>query len=142
MVRAGVVKHPLEWPHGGYTEIQDAPRRYRIIDRVALMHLLGISYSERLSQAHCAWVEEALKARERVREKRWTESIAVGDLRFLENVKDQMGGRALGRKVVPSGEGHELREMQASYNGHSHPRNAALSYENRLSWRVYYDKSI
>ena len=25
MVRAGVVKHPSEWPHGGYGEIQNAP---------------------------------------------------------------------------------------------------------------------
>ena len=87
-------------------------------------------------------MEEALKARERVREKRWTGSIAVGDLRFLEEAKDQMGGRALGRKIVPSVDSHELGEMQASYNGHSHSENAALSYENRLFWRVYDDNSI
>jgi REP element-mobilizing transposase RayT len=41
MVRAGVVKHPSEWPYGGYREIPDAPRRYRLIDRDALMQLLG-----------------------------------------------------------------------------------------------------
>lgn len=103
------------------------------------MHLLGISDSERLSQAHCAWVEDALIARERVREKRWTESLAVGDRRFLEAVKDLMGGRALGGKIAPNGEGHELRQVQVSYDGHSHPKNAARCFENTLFWRVYGD---
>jgi putative transposase len=37
MVRAGVVKHPAEWAHGGYREIQLSPKRYRIIDITALM---------------------------------------------------------------------------------------------------------
>lgn len=31
MVRAGVVKHPSEWKHGGYHEIIDPVQRYRII---------------------------------------------------------------------------------------------------------------
>ena len=31
MVRAGVVQHPGEWAHGGYREIQQPPKRYRII---------------------------------------------------------------------------------------------------------------
>ena len=40
MVRAGVVRHPSEWPHCGYGEIQKAPRRYRLIDSRTLMELL------------------------------------------------------------------------------------------------------
>ena len=31
MVRAGVVDHPRLWPFCGYHEIQDPPRRYRVI---------------------------------------------------------------------------------------------------------------
>ena len=31
MVRAGVVTHPSDWAHGGYREIQNPPRRYRLI---------------------------------------------------------------------------------------------------------------
>ncbi len=33
MVRAGVVKHPSEWPFGGYNEIQE-PKRKKCIDSV------------------------------------------------------------------------------------------------------------
>jgi hypothetical protein len=32
MVRAGEVDHPAKWSHGGYQEIQQPPKRYRIID--------------------------------------------------------------------------------------------------------------
>ena len=32
MVRAGVVRHPLEWPFCGYTEIQAPRERYALID--------------------------------------------------------------------------------------------------------------
>ena len=39
MVRAGVVEHPRQWPHGAYHEIQQPPARYRIIDRQALCGL-------------------------------------------------------------------------------------------------------
>jgi putative transposase len=60
MVRAGIVKHPSDWPHSGYGEIQNAPERYRLIDRKALMHLLSISDSDQLSLSHRSWVEEAL----------------------------------------------------------------------------------
>ncbi len=41
MVRAGVVSHPQEWAEGGYLEIQQPPKRYRIIDIPALMGLCG-----------------------------------------------------------------------------------------------------
>jgi putative transposase len=142
MVRAGVVKHPSEWPHGGYTEIQSAPERYRLIDREALMQLLGIDDSERLSLSHRVWVDEALRVKERVRERRWSQSIAVGDLQFVDKVKTQLGGRALGRGVVSSAGGHELRERQVSYNDHFDLENTTLGSQNRLFWRVYDESSI
>jgi len=64
MVRAGVVKHPSEWPHSGYGEIQNTPERYRLIDRKALMQLIGIGHSEQLSLSHRSWIEEVSKAKE------------------------------------------------------------------------------
>ena len=33
MVWAGVVKHPIDWPYGGYTEIQSPRERYAVIDQ-------------------------------------------------------------------------------------------------------------
>ena len=137
MVRAGVVEHPSEWPHSGYGEIQKAPERYRLIDRGMLMELLGISHSEDLSLSHRSWVEEALKSNEGKREKRWTESIAVGNLSFVDQVKTDLRARGFGRKIISSFEGHELRESQLSYRGHFEGKMRPLSYDNSLFWRIY-----
>jgi len=141
MVRAGVVMHPSEWPHGGYAEIQNAPERYRIIDRKALTQLLGVDDDDRLRRSHHSWVEEALKMKEEIRERKWSESVAVGDLAFVEKVKAELGGRALGRNIVSSVGADELREQQVPYNDDFHPENMPLSIENRLFWRVYDDNS-
>jgi len=40
MVRAGVVKHPAEWPFCGYNEIQNPRQRYSLIDYHKLIPLL------------------------------------------------------------------------------------------------------
>ena len=59
MIRAGVVKHPSEWEHSGYREIQAPPKRYSIIDAKGLMQLCGISNAEQLRETHREWVEES-----------------------------------------------------------------------------------
>ena len=66
----------------------------------------------------------------------------MGDLAFVERAKGELGGRALGRQIVSSVGSQELREHQVSYNGHFDLENAALSYKNRLFWRVYDEDSI
>lgn len=137
MVRAGVVEHPSQWPHCGYGEIQKAPERYRLIDRKMLMELLGISDSDELSLCHRNWVEEALKSKERRREKRWSESIAVGNLSFVEQIKTDLRAKGVGRKIISSGDGHELRESQLSYRGHFVGEMEELSDQNSLPWCIY-----
>ena len=137
MVRAGVVKHPSEWPHSGYCEIQKPPERYRLIDRNALMQLLGISGSEQLSLSHRSWVEAALKSGEKFRERKWSESIAVGSLSFIEQAKIDLGARGFGRKITSSEAGHELRETQTSYSDHFGYKKAYLSHKNTLPWHIY-----
>ncbi len=52
MVRAGVVRHPAKWAHGGYREIQQPPKRYRIIDIPALMELGGFNDIATMQQQH------------------------------------------------------------------------------------------
>jgi putative transposase len=136
MVRAGVVSHPSEWPHSGYGEIQNPPERYRLIDRKALMALLGITDSDQLSQSHRSWVEEALKSAVNIRERRWSESIAVGSLPFIERVKTDLGARGFGRKITSSTAGHELRETQGPYRDHFAGEKAPLSPQNTLPWLI------
>jgi putative transposase len=136
-VRAGVVKHPLEWPHCGYGEIQKAPDRYRLIDRKALMELPGVNDGEQLSLSHRSWVEEALKIKAGNREARWSESIAVGSSLFVKQVKTDLGARGFGKKIISSADSHELRESQVAYDGHLGGEKGPLSYENSRLWRVY-----
>jgi len=61
MVRAGMVTHPAEWPHSGYREIQNRPKRYGIIDLRQLSALCGFSEVADFQRAHRDWVDEALK---------------------------------------------------------------------------------
>jgi putative transposase len=136
LVRAGVVEHPSQWPHSGYGELQSPPDRYRLIERNALMELLGIGDSELLSLYHRKWVDTALKNDKKAREKRWSESIAVGSRQFVDQVKTQLGARGVGRKVIQSVDGHELREPQVSYDDRFGWKKGLLSIGNSLPWRI------
>jgi putative transposase len=136
MGQGRMVKHPSEWPHCGYGAIQKAPDRYRLIERKALMELLGMSESDELSLLHRSWVEEALRIKEKGREGRWSERIAVGSLSYVEQVKTELGARGFGRSVFSNAESHELRDLQVSYDGHSASEMGALSHHNTLLYDV------
>jgi hypothetical protein len=45
----------------------------------------------------------------------WTESIAVGGEAFVRGIKERLGIRAKGRKVVRGESRFELREISAPY---------------------------
>ena len=60
MVRAGVVRHPSEWPFSGYNEIENGRERYGLVDHKSLMDLLGIGRMEELKENYRGWVEESL----------------------------------------------------------------------------------
>ena len=68
------------------------------------------------NSAHRQWVEEGLKNNTGRREACWTESVAVGKKKYLDNVKEQLGYRAKGRKVIKGGTGFELKESVVPYN--------------------------
>jgi hypothetical protein len=73
MVRAGVITHPADWPHSGYREIQNPPKRYGIVDVRQLSALCGFTEVADFQRAHRDWVDEALKREMVVRERRWSE---------------------------------------------------------------------
>jgi putative transposase len=52
MVRARVVRHPHDWTHSGYREIQNPPKRYGIIDLRELSSLCGFREIAEFPQAH------------------------------------------------------------------------------------------
>jgi putative transposase len=138
MVRAGVVKHPVEWPFGGYCEIQQPPKRYKLIDQEALVEKCGRSGGmEKFRQTYKHWVNERLNDRPSEREPVWSESIAVGSERFIAATREKLGYLANGRKIIEKDDTFSLREPHISYNTDFDHQNSLLSFENAYYWNVY-----
>jgi len=86
MVRAGVVGHPGEWAWCGYRELMGERERYRLLDIDRLVALLSLNDRESLARIHEQRIGEAIKEGALVRERFWTESIAVGRKTFVEKI--------------------------------------------------------
>jgi len=127
MVRAGVVQHPLEWPNGGYCEIQRPPERYRLINSERLTQLLGFTDVRQMRKAYSSWVQGTLSGGRLEREPKWSESVAVGHPGFLEEIQRQLHARCPGRRILYEDEDYQLREPRASYMQVSGPRKRYLS---------------
>lgn len=115
MVRAGVVDHPKMWPFCGYNEIQDPPRRYRIIDLDCLVRLTGFSDLHQLQSVHRKWVESSLQVKETERQGRWSDSIAVGSKSFIEEVKMKLEFKAKWRSITGSQDDYQLKETVRNF---------------------------
>ncbi|HWP57912.1 MAG TPA: transposase [Candidatus Acidoferrales bacterium] len=134
MVRAGVVNHPSKWVHSGYREIQKPPKRYAIIDLRELTALSGFADTQAFQTAHRQWVQRTLERGLGAREDRWSESIAVGSLSFVENVKRALGHRAAHRAVEQRHGAYALRDQSEPYSGNLGSESEPLSVENTVFW--------
>ncbi|MDD2391118.1 MAG: transposase [Desulfobacterales bacterium] len=141
MVRAGVVSHPSEWVFSGYHEILKPPRRYRLIDREELMKSLGLDSSSDLSGIYQKWIDAELQ-KSKHREKKWSESIAVGRVGFVNHFRERSGHTVKGRNIIGSGETVELREHQSPYSAVFDPKNAPLRPKNMYCWNEFDEISI
>jgi hypothetical protein len=134
MVRSGVVSHPAEWELSGYNEIQYPPDRYGVIDRQGLQQLCGFSDHAEFTAQHRKWIQETITEGRIQRENCWTESLAVGSLKFIEETKTKLGFSSKeGRIEEPDGI-CMLREESEPYNADFAPNNEALSAENAYFW--------
>ena len=136
MVRAGVVKHPAEWPHSGYLAIQQPPKRYRVVDLLALSELCGFDDIKEFQKAHREWVEEGLSGDIAGRDDRWSESLAVGSEGFVEQVKMELGFRAQHRQLAVADGLYTLREPVPPYGDHFDTKNEALRPNNTVPWQT------
>lgn len=84
MVRCGVVKHPSEWQYGGYYEWLSPRKRYRIINEVAALQVLGFAKREHFLQMYNQLVAEKIEKKLVNRDPKWTEQPAVGDEKFIK----------------------------------------------------------
>lgn len=134
MVRAGVVSHPRDWVHGGYREIQQPPKRYRVIDLEKLSALCGFTRITDFQHAHRDWVNTALADQSSAREPRWSDSIAIGSETFVDQVKSELGLTARHREIAETNGAYTLREPFRPYAGHFDPENVPLRPNNTVFW--------
>ena len=130
MVRAGVVRHPSAYGISGYNEIQTPPKRYSIINQQALNNLFCTQDENHFRQMHQEWVDLELKNDESKRQSFWSESVAVGDECFIQNIQQELSGRIPGRSIVSENGTTSLQEPQSSYSTLSGGQKGLLNIEN------------
>jgi putative transposase len=137
MVRAGVVNHPSEWEMCGFNEMQNPPERYAVIDMSSLRNLCGFQDPEQFCEQHRQWVQEAISNGNNQRESCWTESIAVGGIGFVEEVKTRLGSKGIGRRIEEQeADLCVLREESKPYSAVLGSENERLSSQDSYSWDV------
>ncbi|WP_225911482.1 transposase [Desulfuromonas versatilis] len=129
MVRAGVVKHPAEWPHGGYQEVYGTRRRNTVLDLDALLDALELSSVSQLREVYRDWIDEALLTEDGLREEHWTRSIAVGSSDFIRQTQAALGARGKPRDIFQCGEAFVLREAEENYGPDFVPKNRPIAPE-------------
>ena len=134
MVRAGVVHHPSEYACCGYNEIQNSPKRYRIIDSEVLLNYFSIQDENHFRQEHHNWVDIELKNDALARNPHWSEAIAVGSKTFISEIQQELASRAQKRCAVFSNGVTVLKEPQKSYNTVFEGEKGVLSSENGYFW--------
>ena len=86
-----------------------------MIDYAKLMDLFQVSNLDNLRKAHRDWVDEAMANGSPFKDDLWTESVAVGDEDFIEEVKDRLGAKVKGRSIIKDRDQCQIRERQGSY---------------------------
>lgn len=117
MVRARVVRHPRDWEVSGYNEIQKPWQRKSIIDFELLMSLLNTDSHRELTILQNDFLDEEIANTKR--NPIWTESVAVGDDNYLQELKDTMGARGIHKQIANEMGSQVLREESCCYLTHS-----------------------
>jgi REP element-mobilizing transposase RayT len=142
MVRAGVVKHPMDWPFCGYNEILAPKERYALIDYEGLKNIFNFKTVDELAESYRGWIEESLQKMSHGRDGKWTESIAVGSESFVTETKELLGVNVRGRVVAERDGVFELRESVTPYNSILGHGNSSLRPQNGYPWEVYDSISV
>jgi hypothetical protein len=77
------------------------------------------------------------KQNHRERQPRWSESIAVGNEKFVRDTKERLGAKAVGRDVIAVNGSCELRETATPYRAILIVKNDGLSKENAFFWEIF-----
>ncbi len=129
MVRAGIVSHPSEWSTSGFCEIQKASKGYKIIDMDAWLDLTEIDSLSVFQEQHLNWINSKLESGHTIKDSRWSKSLAVGSLDFVEKVKRELGTKAKARKIIKGESGYCIKETEFCYTADFDPETYWLSTE-------------
>jgi putative transposase len=135
MVRTGVVEHPLQWFPSGYAEILSPKKRYGLLSWQDLLDLLGMESVNDLQKQSTLQITEALERDVGSRDANWSESIAVGNIEFLQNIQSQLGYRIKGREIRTTDNIMHIREPQLAID--LHIQGPALIGDNSKQWNAY-----
>ncbi len=120
MVRAGKVDHPSQWRWCGYDELLGKRRRYRIIDLERLCVLAGFASVRAFAEYYADSVTRKLERDRQVREPYWTEAVAVGSRKFVEDVEKSVACRQRMHKYTVGAEAEAdtwaVSETSVPYN--------------------------
>jgi hypothetical protein len=100
---------------------------------------LGLDYANYLALCHIHhkikpfWVLEAFFGVKMTTFKKWARNIAVGDESFVNNVKERLGFRSKGRKIIKKEDKYLLRDGQAGYG---YGNTGHLSSKNSFYWDI------
>ena len=111
MVRASVVSHPEDWSFCGYQEIMGYKKRYKLIDQKRLLQMLGFD-EERLKRQYHELIETHMELKKLQKDERWTESIAVGSRKFVEEIQSRLGDKAKKSIIYEINGSFELRKAE------------------------------
>ena len=111
MVRAGIVSHPRDWLTCGYHEIHHFKnkKRYLILDLKELMEIFNLNSIQQLKQQQNKWIEFYMKDANMLYDEKWSQSIAVGNQLFVDEVANKLGKKAKYREKKGMGDSFVLK---------------------------------
>jgi predicted RNase H-like HicB family nuclease len=104
----------------------------RRIERAIALHLRGMREDG----------EQGLENGLLMRDDRWSESIAVGSLAFIDQVKNELGFKADHRDVIESDGSYVLREPAEAYALKFAGGNEAPRSQNTFFWNEIVDEAM
>lgn len=113
---------------------QKPRRKCVLIAHKKLAELTGFKTYDAFRKAHIELVNESLDNGDNYRQADWSESVAVGSKKFVEKIKENLGLRAKGRKILENDEGFQLREKVRTYNANSTAKNGNIGGRNTYIW--------
>ena len=137
MVRAGVVEHPSGWEFCGYSEILDPPKRYTLIDYDKLISLCGYFDNDQFQSNYKSIIDDEIQKDNLKRKAYWTESIAVGDKEFIDDINMEFGALSRGRKIKSDNDKYLIQEEVNPYNGVFDAQKCNLRSNNSYFWRTF-----